>query len=130
MFNTLRLIQGGMTKYEEIQNSCNRCGRFYWFRYVVIELKRGKFKPEYIGKVNFYCSAVDDILRREGDEQTVGLLLCQTKDKVKAEYALRDINKPIGISEYELGQALPEQLRSALPTIEEIENNLNKNNID
>lgn len=96
----------------------------------MIELKRGEFKPEYIGKVNFYCSAVDDILRREGDEQTVGLLLCQTKDKVKAEYALRDINKPIGISEYELGQALPEQLRSALPTIEEIENNLNKNNID
>jgi predicted nuclease of restriction endonuclease-like (RecB) superfamily len=99
-------------------------------RYVVIELKRGEFNPEYIGKLNFYCSAVDDILRREGDEQTVGLLLCQTKDKVKAEYALRDINKPIGISEYELGQALPEQLRSALPTIEEIENNLNQNIID
>lgn len=99
-------------------------------RYVVIELKRGDFKPEYIGKLNFYCSAVDDILCREGDERTVGLLLCQNKDKVKAEYALRDINKPIGISEYELGRALPEQLRSSLPTIEEIEKNLNQNNID
>ena len=99
-------------------------------RYVVIELKRGEFKPEYIGKLNFYCSAVDDILCGEGDNQTIGLLLCQNKDKVKAEYALRDINKPIGISEYELGQALPEQLRSSLPTIEEIENNLNQNNIE
>lgn len=99
-------------------------------RYVVIELKRGEFKPEYIGKLNFYCSAVDDILCGEGDNQTIGLLLCQNKDKVKAEYALRDINKPIGISEYELGQALPEQLRSSLPTIEEIENNLNQNSIE
>lgn len=99
-------------------------------RYVVIELKRGEFKPEYIGKLNFYCSAVDDILCHGGDNQTIGLLLCQNKDKVKAEYALRGINKPIGISEYELGQALPEQLRSSLPTIEEIENNLNQNIIE
>ena len=99
-------------------------------RYVVIELKRGEFKPEYIGKLNFYCSAIDDLLCREGDNQTIGLLLCQNKDKVKAEYALRDINKPIGISEYELGKALPTQLVSSLPTIEEIENNLNENNIE
>ena len=99
-------------------------------RYVVIELKRGVFIPEYIGKLNFYCSAVDDILCKEGDNQTIGLLLCQNKDKVKAEYALRDVNKPIGISEYELGQALPEQLRSSLPTIEEIENKLNQNSIE
>ncbi len=74
--------------------------------------------------------ARDDILCGEGDNQTIGLLLCQNKDKVKAEYALRDINKPIGISEYELGQALPEQLRSSLPSIEEIENNLNKKDIE
>ena len=94
-------------------------------RYVVVELKRGEFKPEYIGKLNFYCSAIDDILCRDGDNQTIGLLLCQNKDKVKAEYALRDINKPIGISEYELGQALPKQINSSLPTIEDIENNLN-----
>lgn len=89
-------------------------------RYVVIELKRGEFKPEYIGKLNFYCSAIDDLLCREGDNQTIGLLLCQNKDKVKAEYALRDINKPIGISEYELGKALPAHFVSSLPTIEEI----------
>lgn len=95
-------------------------------RYVVIELKRGEFLPEYIGKLNYYCSAVDDILCKEGDNRTIGLLLCQTRDKVKAEYALRDINKPIGISEYELGQALPEQLKSSLPTIEEIEETLSK----
>jgi predicted nuclease of restriction endonuclease-like (RecB) superfamily len=97
-------------------------------RYVVIELKRGEFKPEYIGKLNFYCSVVDDNLCREGDNQTIGLLLCQNNDKVIAEYALRGINKPIGISEYELGQALPEHLRSSLPSIEEIEQNLNEIN--
>lgn len=94
-------------------------------RYVVIELKKGDFKPEYIGKLNFYCSAVDDILKHEGDNETIGLLLCQTKDKVKAEYALRGVAKPIGISEYELGQALPADFCSTLPTIEDIENQLN-----
>ena len=76
-------------------------------RYLVIELKDTKFMPEYFGKLNFYCSAVDDILCREGDNRTIGLLLCKTKDRIKAEYALRDIQKPIGISDYELGQALP-----------------------
>lgn len=90
-------------------------------RYMVIELKNTEFKPEYIGKLNFYCSAVDDILCREGDNKTIGLLLCRTKDRIKAEYALRDIAKPIGVSDYELGQALPNDLRSSLPTIEEIE---------
>ena len=95
-------------------------------RYIVIELKKGDFKPEYVGKLNFYCSAVDDLLCREGDNQTIGLLLCQTKDKIKAEYALRDINKPIGVSEYELGQALSLPVESTLPTIKEIEENLNK----
>lgn len=90
-------------------------------RYMVIELKNTEFKPEYIGKLNFYCSAVDDILCREGDNKTIGLLLCRTKDHIKAEYALRDIAKPIGVSDYELGQALPNDLRSSLPTIEEIE---------
>lgn len=76
------------------------------------------------GKLNFYCSAVDDILCREGDNRTIGLLLCKTKDCIKAEYALRDIQKPIGISDYELGQALSEDFRGSLPTIEEIENEL------
>lgn len=91
-------------------------------RYLVIELKDTEFKPEYIGKLNFYCSAVDDVLCREGDNRTIGLLLCKTKDRIKAEYALRDVQKPIGISDYELGQALPKNFRGSLPTIEEIEN--------
>ena len=76
------------------------------------------------GFSNFYCSAVDDILCREGDNRTIGLLLCKTKDRIKAEYALRDIQKPIGISDYELGQALPKDFRGSLPTIEEIEKEL------
>ena len=83
-----------------------------------------EFMPEYIGKLNFYCSAVDDILCREGDNRTIGLLLCKSKDRIKAEYALRDIQKPIGISDYELGQALPKDFRGSLPTVEEIEKEL------
>ncbi|MDD2337606.1 MAG: PDDEXK nuclease domain-containing protein [Geobacteraceae bacterium] len=89
--------------------------------FVVVELKKGDFKPEYAGKMNFYCSAVDDKLKHETDQPTIGLILCQTKDRILAEYALRDINKPIGVSDYELTRALPERLQSALPTIEEIE---------
>ena len=77
----------------------------FMHRYLVVELKRGEFQPEYIGKLNFYCSAVDDILCREGDNPTIGLLLCQNKDQIMAEYALRDVLKPIGISDYELGKA-------------------------
>ncbi|MBO6027059.1 MAG: DUF1016 family protein [Bacteroidales bacterium] len=100
----------------------------FMHRYMVIELKDTAFKPEYIGKLNFYCSAVDDLLCREGDNQTIGLLLCKTKDKIKAEYALRDINKPIGISDYELGQALPDDLKSSLPSIAEIEAEFDENN--
>ena len=96
----------------------------FMHRYLVIELKDSEFMPEYIGKLNFYCSAVDDILCREGDNRTIGLLLCKTKDRIKAEYALRDIQKPIGISDYELGQALPKDFRGSLPTIEEIEKEL------
>jgi len=89
--------------------------------FVVIDLKKGDFKPEYAGKVNFYCSVVDDRLKHETDQPTIGLILCQTKDRILAEYALRDIHKPIGVSDYELTRALPENLKSALPTIEEIE---------
>ena len=96
----------------------------FMHRYLVIELKDSEFKPEHIGKLNFYCSAVDDILCREGDNRTIGLLLCKGKDRIKAEYALRDIQKPIGISDYELGQALPNDFRGCLPTIEEIEKEL------
>ena len=89
--------------------------------FVVIELKKGDFKPEYAGKMNFYCSAVDDMLRHDADQPTIGLILCQTKDRILAEYALRDIHKPIGVSDYELTRALPENLKSSLPTIEELE---------
>lgn len=89
--------------------------------YVVIELKRGDFKPEYAGKLNFYCNLVDDQLRHEHDAQTIGLILCQSKDKVLAEYSLRGIDKPIGVAEYELTRALPAHLQTTLPTIEVLE---------
>ena len=92
--------------------------------YATYELKDTEFIPEYIGKLNFYCSAVDDILCREGDNRTIGLLLCKSKDRIKAEYALRDLQKPIGISDYELGQVLPKDFHGSLPTIEEIEKEL------
>lgn len=76
------------------------------------------------GKLNFYLSAVDDIVKAEEDNSTIGILLCKEKNKVKAEYALKDINKPIGISEYELIKAIPEDLKSNLPTVEEIESEM------
>jgi len=94
--------------------------------YVVIELKAGKFKPEYAGKLNFYLSAIDSQLKHPTDQPSIGLILCKHKDKVEAEYALRDINKPIGISEYLLTQALPKNFKSQLPTVEQIENQLNR----
>jgi predicted nuclease of restriction endonuclease-like (RecB) superfamily len=94
--------------------------------FIVIELKKGDFKPEYAGKMNFYCSVVDDLLRNETDQPTIGLILCQTKDRILAEYTLRDIHKPIGISDYELTRALPEKLKSSLPTVEEIEAELGR----
>ncbi len=95
--------------------------------YVVIELKSGKFKPEYTGKLNFYLSAIDSQLKKEFDNPTIGILLCKSKDKIEAEYALRDINKPMGISEYRLTEAIPENIKYKLPTIEELENELEKN---
>lgn len=89
--------------------------------YVVVELKKGPFKPEYAGKMNFYCSVVDDKIKTEGDNPTIGLILCQDRDRILAEYALRDINKPIGVSGYELTQKLPAKLQSSLPSIQQIE---------
>lgn len=97
--------------------------------YVVIELKRGEFKPEYAGKLNFYCNVVDDQLKHADDAPTIGLILCQSSDKVLAEYALRGIDKPIGVSTFELTRALPTSLRSSLPSIDEIEAELS-NGID
>jgi predicted nuclease of restriction endonuclease-like (RecB) superfamily len=100
---------------------------FYHLRlraFVVVDLKIGPFKPEYAGKMNFYCNVVDDRLRHTTDNPTIGLILCQDKKKVLAEYALRGMDKPIGVSEYELTRALPDELKSSLPTIEEIEEEL------
>jgi predicted nuclease of restriction endonuclease-like (RecB) superfamily len=89
--------------------------------YVVVELKTVDFEPEHAGKLNFYIKAVDEQLRQQGDEPTIGILLCKGRDRLVAEYALSDINKPIGVSEYQLTQSLPENLKSSLPSIEEIE---------
>jgi len=93
--------------------------------FVVIELKKGKFKPEHAGQLNFYLSAVDDHLKQPHDNPSIGLVLCEEKDKLIAEYALRDIQKPIGVSEYILLKQLPEKFQTTLPTIEEIEAELN-----
>jgi hypothetical protein len=89
--------------------------------FFVIDLKRGKFKPEYAGKLNFYCNVVNDRLKHPTDQPTIGLILCQSQDKLQAEYSFAGIDKPIGISTYELTRALPHTMRSALPTVEEIE---------
>jgi len=99
--------------------------------YVVVELKSTEFKPEYAGKLNFYLSAVDDLLRVTGDKPTIGLLLCKNKNNVVAEYALRDINKPIGVAGYEtkLVESLPKEFKSSLPTVEEIEAELEKRDV-
>jgi predicted nuclease of restriction endonuclease-like (RecB) superfamily len=101
---------------------------FYHFRlhcFVVIDLKATDFKPEYAGKMNFYLSAVDDRLRQPEDQPSIGIILCKTKNKFVAEYALRDTHKPIGVSEYLTTESLPELLQGTLPTIEELEDELN-----
>jgi predicted nuclease of restriction endonuclease-like (RecB) superfamily len=97
---------------------------FYHLRlraFVVIDLKKGPFKPEYAGRLNFYCNVVNDRLKHPTDAPTIGLILCQTRDRLLAEYSFAGIDKPIGISTYELTRALPASLQSVLPTVEEIE---------
>ena len=94
--------------------------------YVVIELKATPFKPEYMGQLNFYINVVDDTLRGEHDNKTIGLLLCNGGDKVVAQYALSGYDQPIGVSDYQLTKAIPENLKSALPTVEEVEEELSK----
>jgi len=89
--------------------------------YVVVELKARRFKPTDAGQLNFYLSAIDDILRKNGDNPTIGIILCKEKDKLTAEYALKDINKPVGVSEYKLLQDIPEYLQTQLPKAEDIE---------
>ena len=92
--------------------------------YIVVELKATPFKPEYAGQLNFYINVVDDKLRGENDNKTIGLLLCKGKDEVVAQYALTGYDQPIGISDYQLSEAIPENLKSALPSIEEVEEEL------
>ncbi len=94
--------------------------------FVIIELKDKDFKPEYAGKMNFYLSCVDDFVKHETDQPSIGLILCKSKNNILAEYTLRDMTKPIGLAEYRLQDALPENLQTALPTIEEIEAELAK----
>ncbi len=94
--------------------------------YVVIELKATPFKPEYMGQLNFYINVVDDTLRGEHDNKTIGLLLCNGGDKVVAQYALSGYDQPIGVSDYQLSKAIPENLKSALPTVEEVEKEISK----
>jgi predicted nuclease of restriction endonuclease-like (RecB) superfamily len=92
--------------------------------YVVIELKATKFKPAHTGQLGFYLAAVDDQLRHADDGKTIGIILCQKKSKIIAEYALQNINAPIGISEYTLSKNLPRKLKTSLPSIEELEQKL------
>lgn len=100
---------------------------FYHVRlhcYVVVDLKVAEFEPEFSGKMNFYISAVDDLLRQPEDQPTIGIILCRTKDRTIVEYALRDVAKPIGVSTYRLRDVLPEPLQGSLPTIAQLENTL------
>ncbi len=102
---------------------------FYHLRlhcYVAIELKTGPFKPEYTGKLNFYLTALDEQVKMQEDGPSIGLILCRDRNNVIAEYALRDVNKPIGISRYALAATLPEELRASFPTVEEVEAELGK----
>ncbi len=92
--------------------------------YVVIELKGGKFKPEHLGQLSFYLTAVDAQIKHAQDAPTIGLLLCKSKNKIVAEYALRDNSQPIGVAEYQLVESLPPELQTSLPSIEQIEREL------
>jgi len=106
---------------------------FYHLRlraFVVIEVKVREFQPEFTGKMNFYLSAIDDLLRRPDDNPSLGIILCKSKNSVVVEYALRDLRKPVGIAEYRLTEALPKRLRGSLPTIEELEAELKRKEQD
>ena len=94
--------------------------------YVVIELKTGEFRPEYAGQLNFYLSAVDGILKKEADNPSIGLLLCKSKNDLVAEYSLKDMSKPIGVSEYKITSTLPEELEQQLPSVEDLQKRIQK----
>ncbi|MBC6445419.1 MAG: DUF1016 domain-containing protein [Alphaproteobacteria bacterium GM202ARS2] len=95
--------------------------------YVAIELKNGPFRPEYAGKLNFYLKALDECVKSAEDNPSIGLILCKDKNRVIAEWALSDIGKPMGVAEYQLVQALPDDLKSDLPTIDDLEQGLSDN---
>ena len=100
---------------------------FYHIRlhcFVVIDLKMEPFKPEHAGKMNFYLSATDDLLRGQNDQPSIGLILCKSKSRIEAEYALRNINTPIGVSDFQVTVSLPENLTENLPSVEAIEREL------
>lgn len=117
--NQYRLNVGGDDFYIDLlfYNLNLRC-------YVVIELKTGEFKPEFAGQLNFYLSAVDGILKRDEDNPSIGLLLCKSKNNLVAEYALKDMSKPMGVSEYTITKNLPEELEKQLPSVEDIESRI------
>ncbi|MEL7064646.1 MAG: PDDEXK nuclease domain-containing protein, partial [Bacteroidota bacterium] len=118
-------------EYElKLGNRSNRLDLLFYHlklrAYIVIELKMTAFQPEYAGKMNYYLNAVDDLLKTDVDNSSIGLILCRSKDQVVVEYALRGITKPMGISEYQLIQSLPKDLASSLPTIGELEQELKR----
>jgi len=92
--------------------------------YVVVDLKMGEFEPEFIGKMNYYLSAVDELLKDEIDQPSIGIILCKSKETLEVEYALRDVKKPLGISEFTFNE-LPEEVKHNMPTVAELENELN-----
>ncbi len=94
--------------------------------YMAVELKAKSFKPEYVGKMNFYLSALDDMIKEDMDQPSIGLILCKNKDSFTVKYALKDVNKPIGVSTFETHKALPENFQSRLPSIEDLERELNE----
>lgn len=91
---------------------------------MVIELKGGKFKPEHLGQLGFYLTAVDRQIKHESDAATIGLLLCKSKNKIVAEYALGDKSQPMGVAEYKLLESMPAEFQTSLPSIEQIEREL------
>jgi predicted nuclease of restriction endonuclease-like (RecB) superfamily len=102
---------------------------FYNYRlkcFFIVDLKMKDFEPEFAGKMNFYLSGVDDQLRGEGDGVSIGIILCKSKNHIEVEYALRDLNKPVGVSEFYLTNVLPESLQSTLPSVEDLERELNE----
>ena len=101
-----------------------RCSQRHITPCATEDLKTVAFQPEFAGKMNFYLSAINNLLRHPDDLPSIGLILCKTKNQVVAEYALEDYSKPIGISEYRLAESLPEMLEGSLPTVEELENEL------